>query len=237
MTPTEGRPALNVGMVLFPNLTQLDLTGPYEVFARLPGTTVYLIAAAVTPVRSERGLTIAPDATFESAPEMDILCVPGGPGVDAMMEDEGLLRFLRAQAAGARYVTSVCTGALVLGAAGLLQGYRATTHWLSLDLLPLFGAEPVDDRVVVDRNRITGGGVTAGIDFALTVAAEVFGQQTAQEVQLTMEYCPAPPFNGGSPRTAPAGVVKSVIAAREGTQSRRRAIAERAAARLGLPAE
>ena len=236
MAPTEGLPTLKVGMVLFPNVTQLDLTGPYEVFARLPGTKVSLIAAAETPVRSERGLTIAPDATFESAPEMDILCVPGGPGVDAMMEDEALLRFLRARAAGARYVTSVCTGALVLGAAGLLQGYRATTHWLSLDLLPLFGAEPVDERVVVDRNRITGGGVTAGIDFALTVAAEVFGQQTAQEVQLTMEYCPEPPFNGGSPRTAPAGVVKSVIAAREGTQSRRRAIAERAAARLGLPA-
>jgi cyclohexyl-isocyanide hydratase len=237
MAPIEGLPTLKVGMVLFPNVTQLDLTGPYEVFARLPATKVSLIAAAGTLVRSERGLTIAPDATFESAPEMDILCVPGGPGVDAMMEDEGLLRFLRARAAGARYVTSVCTGALVLGAAGLLQGYRATTHWLSLDLLPLFGAEPVDDRVVVDRNRITGGGVTAGIDFALTVAAEVFGQQTAQEVQLTMEYCPAPPFNGGSPRTAPAGIVKSVIAAREGTQSRRRAIAERAAGRLGLPAE
>jgi cyclohexyl-isocyanide hydratase len=233
MAPTEGVQTLKVGMVLFPNVTQLDLTGPYEVFARLPATTVSLIAAAVTPVRSERGLTIAPDATFESAPELDILCVPGGPGVDAMMEDEELLRFLRARAAGARYVTSVCTGALVLGAAGLLQGYRATTHWLSLDLLPLFGAEPVDERVVVDRNRITGGGVTAGIDFALTVAVEVFGQQTAQEVQLTMEYCPAPPFNSGSPRTASAGVVKSVIAAREGTQSRRRAIAERAAARLG----
>ena len=234
MAPTEGLPALNVGMILFPNLTQLDLTGAYEVFARLPGTKVSLIAAAVTPVRSERGLTIAPDATFESAPELDILCVPGGPGVDALMEDEGLLRFLRARAAGARYVTSVCTGALVLGAAGLLQGYRATTHWLSLDLLPLFRAEPVDARVVVDRNRITGGGVTAGIDFALTVAAEVFGQETAQEVQLMLEYCPSPPFSSGSPRTAPAGVVKSVITAREGTQSRRRAIAERAAARLGL---
>lgn len=235
MTRTEGRPALNVGMVLFPNLTQLDLTGPYEVFARLPETKVSLIAAAVTPVRSERGLTIAPDATFENAPELDILCVPGGPGVDAMMEDERLLRFLRARAVGARYVTSVCTGALLLGAAGLLQGYRATTHWLSLDLLPLFGAEPVDERVVIDRNRITGGGVTAGIDFALTVAAEVFGEQVAQEVQLVLEYCPAHPFSGGSPKTAPAGVVKSVIAAREGTQSRRRAIAERAAARLGFP--
>ena len=237
MAPTEIVPALNVGMVLFPNLTQLDLTGPYEVFARLPGTNVYLIAAAVTPVRSERGLTIAPDTTFESAPELDILCVPGGPGIDAMMEDEGLLRFLRARASGARYVTSVCTGALLLGAAGLLQGYRATTHWLSLDLLALFGAEPVDERVVMYRNRITGGGITAGIDFGLTVAAEVFGQQVAQEVQLTLEYSPAPPFSGGSPKTSPAGVVKAVTTARQAAQSRRRAIAERAAARLGLAVE
>ena len=180
-------------------------------------------------------MTIAPDATFENAPELDILFVPGGPGVDAMMENEALLRFMRARASRARCVTSVCTGALVLGAAGLLHGYRATTHWLSQDLLAVFGAEPVDERVVVDRNRITGGGVTAGIDFGLTVAAEVFGQQVAQEVQLIIEYCPAPPFSSGSPRTASPAVVKSVIAAREGTQSKRRAIAERAAARLGLP--
>ena len=236
MTPETRDTPLNVGMVLFPRLTQLDLTGPYEVFARLPETKVTLIAATLAPVRSERGLTITPDATFENAPELDLLFVPGGPGVDAMMEDEALLRFLRTRAAGARYVTSVCTGALVLGAAGLLHGFRATTHWLSQDLLRLFGAEAVDERVVVDRNRITGGGITAGIDFGLTVAAEVFGQQVAQEVQLMLEYSPAPPFSGGSPRTAPADVVKSVIAARERTQSKRRAIAERAAARLGLSA-
>jgi cyclohexyl-isocyanide hydratase len=221
-------------MILFPNLTQLDLTGPHEVFARLPGTKVCLVAAALAPVRSERGLTISPDATFESAPALDIICVPGGPGVDAMMEDEALLLFLRARAADARYVTSICTGALVLGAAGLLQGYRATTHWLSQDILVLFGAEPVDERVVIDRNRITGGGVTAGIDFGLTVAAQVFGPTVAQEVQLVLEYSPAPPFHGGSPKTAPAGVVQGVIAARQGAQSRRRTIAERAAARLGL---
>ena len=233
MASPDGPTALNVGMVLFPNLTQLDLTGPYEVFARLPGTKVHLIAAASTPVRSERGLTITPDATFESAPPLDLLCVPGGPGVDAMMEDQALLRFLRARAPGARYITSVCTGALVLGAAGLLKGYRATTHWLSRDLLALFGAEPVDERVVIDRNRITGGGITAGIDFGLTVAAEVFGQRVAQEVQLMLEYSPAPPFNGGSPETAPGDLVQDVIAARGGAQSRRRVIATRAAARLG----
>jgi len=231
---SEEAPALNVGMVLFPNLTQLDLTGPCEVFARLPETKVYLIAAALTPVRSERGLTITPDTTFEDAPNLDVLCVPGGPGVDAMMEDDVLLQFLRARASDARYVTSVCTGALVLGAAGLLRGYRATTHWLSQDMLVLFGAVPVDERVVVDRNRITGGGVTAGIDFGLTVAAEVFGQQVAEEVQLMLEYCPSPPFSSGSPKTAPVEIVRRVVAAREPAQARRRAIAERAAARLGL---
>jgi cyclohexyl-isocyanide hydratase len=234
MTPEARDTPLNVGMVLFPNVTQLDLTGPYEVFARLPGAKVFLVAATEAPVRSERGLTIAPDTTFENAPELEVLFVPGGPGVDAMMEDEVLLQFLRARAARARYVTSVCTGALVLGAAGLLQGYRATTHWLSLELLALFGAEPVDERVVIDRNRITGGGVTAGIDFGLTVAAELFGQQVAQEVQLILEYSPAPPFSSGSPNHAPAGVVKSVIAARQGIQSKRRAIAERAATRHGF---
>ncbi|HET9196438.1 MAG TPA: DJ-1/PfpI family protein [Vicinamibacterales bacterium] len=228
------RSPLSVGMVLFPNLTQLDLTGPYEVFTRLPGTQVHLVAAALTPVRSERGLTISPDATFDSVPALDIICVPGGAGADAMMEDEALLQFLRSRAPNARYVTSVCTGALVLGAAGLLRGYRATTHWLSQEILPLFGAQPVDERVVIDRNRITGGGVTAGIDFGLVVAAEVFGQTAAERVQLTMEYCPAPRFDGGSPKTAPADVVREVIAARAEGQTRRRAIAERAAARLGM---
>ena len=193
-----------------------------------------LVAATLMPVRSERGLTISPEATFESAPNLDIICVPGGPGVDAMMEDAPLLEFLRARAPGAQYITSVCTGALVLGAAGLLQGYRATTHWLSQDILALFGAEPVNDRVVVDRNRITGGGVTAGIDFGLTLAAEVFGTAVAQEVQLVLEYDPAPPFGGGSPKTSPPSLVQAVTDAREGAQSRRRSIAQRAARRLGL---
>jgi cyclohexyl-isocyanide hydratase len=226
------QPALTVGFVLFPNLTQLDLTGPYEVFARLPGARVHLVAQALTPVRSERGLTISPDMTFDSAPALDVLSVPGGPGVDAMMEDEALLRFLGERASAARFITSVCTGSLVLGAAGLLNGYRATTHWLSHDLLRLFGAEPVEDRVVIDRNRITGGGVTAGIDFGLAVAAEICGPGIAQEIQLMLQYSPAPPFSSGSPATAPESVVRNVLAARGEAQSRRRAIAERAAARL-----
>lgn len=232
MALTHEPSTLDVGMILFPNLTQLDLTAPYEVFARLPRTRVHLIAAELAPIQTEHGLTISADASFDSAPALDIICVPGGPGVDAMMEDEVLLKFLQSRAPSAQYVTSVCTGALVLGAAGLLQGYRATSHWLSRDLLQLFGAELVDERVVIDRNRITRGGVTAGIDFGLTVAAHVFGPTVAQSVQLMLEYCPAPPFDSGSPATAPTGVVQDIVAARAGFQSRRRAIAARAAARL-----
>jgi cyclohexyl-isocyanide hydratase len=225
---------LSVGMILFPNLTQLDLTGPYEVFARLPGARVYLIGAGLDPIRTEHGLTISVDTTFDRAPALDIICVPGGPGVDAMMESEPLLEFLRSRAPSAKYVTSVCTGALVLGAAGLLLGYRATTHWLSHDILEVFGAELVEERVVIDRNRITGGGVTSGIDFGLVVAAHLFGPTVAQRVQLLLEYRPNPPFNCGSVRTAPTGVVQDIVTARAGFQSERRMIAERAAARLGL---
>jgi cyclohexyl-isocyanide hydratase len=223
---------LQVGLVLFPQLTQLDLTGPYEVFARMPDTVVHLISGSATPVRSERGLTITPDATFDDTPTLDVLCVPGGLGVNRAMEDAVLLDFLRVRGRDARYVTSVCTGALVLGAAGLLRGYRATTHWLSLDLLPLFGATPVTERVVIDRDRITGAGVTAGIDFALVVATELFGAEAAAEIQLMLEYDPMPPARSGSPATAGQAVVASVRSSREPVQRERRAIAERAAARL-----
>lgn len=224
--------AMTVGMLLFPNLTQLDFTGPYEVFARMPQASVQIIAETPAPVRSEFGLTITPDASFADAPQCDVLCVPGGIGVNAMMEHPPLLDFLRAQAQQARYVTSVCTGALLLGAAGLLHGYRATTHWLAMDLLPILGATPVHERVVIDRNRITGGGVSAGIDFGLVVAAELHGADVAQRIQLVMEYNPAPPFASGSPDTAPAALTDAVRAAAQANRERRRAIAERAAARL-----
>lgn len=216
-----------IGMVLFGGVTQLDLTGPYEVLARMPQTRVYLVAASMAPVRTEWGLTITPDVTFDDAPRLDMLCVPGGWGVDARLDDERLLGFLRLHGAHARYVTSVCSGALLLGAAGLLRGYRATTHWLSLDLLRHFGAEPVDERVVVDRNRITGGGVTAGIDFALVVASELFGTDVAQRIQLAIEYRPAPPFESGSPHTAPDEVREAVRRASAATLARRRSIIER----------
>ena len=214
-------------MVMFDGLTQLDLTGPYEVLARMPGTQVHLIAASREPVRTEWGLTIVPNATFDDAPRLDVLCVPGGWGVNARLSDDALLAFVRARATQARYVTSVCSGALLLGAAGLLRGYRATTHWMSLDLLPLFGAEAVEARVVRDRNRITGAGVTAGIELALVLAAELFGASVAQAIQLAIEYSPAPPFDSGSPHTAPADVREAVVHASRQSLAERRAIVER----------
>ena len=224
---------LSIGMVLFPNLTQLDLTGAYEVLARMPDTRVRLVASTLHPVRSEWGLTISPDATFANAPPLDILCVPGGWGINECLDDEELLGFLRARGERARSITSVCSGALLLGAAGLLRGYRATTHWLSLDLLPLLGAEAVRQRVVRDRNRITGGGVTAGIDFGLALAAELFGRATAQRIQLAIEYAPAPPFDSGSPDTAPDDIRDALRRDSREALDRRRALVEAAARRLG----
>ncbi len=232
MSATEMQRQFNVGMLLFDGVTQLDLTGPYEVFARMPNSRVHLIAASLAPVRTEWGMLITPDSSFEDAPPLDLLCVPGGWGVDACLEDETLLAFLRTRAERAAYLTSVCSGALILGAAGLLSGYRATTHWMSLDLLPFFGAQPVQERVVRDRNRITGGGVTAGIDFALVVAAELFGDPVAQRIQLAIEYVPAPPFESGSPRTAPAGVLHAITVASAEKLARRRETVARAALRL-----
>jgi len=228
---------LVIGMILFPDLTQLDLTGPYEVFTRMPATTVHLLAETLQPVRSERGLTIMPDATWATSPALDVIFVPGGVGVNAMMEHPPLLRFLQRQSTSAAYLTAVCTGTLVLGAAGLLRGYRAATHWLSMDLLPLFGAEPVDERVVVDRNRITGGGITAGIDFGLYVAAMLRDERTAQEIQLMMEYNPQPPFHSGSPATADPSVVQHVRTARQHIQASRRTIAQRIAQQINIVAE
>src|SRR4051794_11805699 len=164
---------LEIGFPLFPALTQLDLTGPWEILTRLPAARCHLRAHDLAPVRSASGLTIVPTLTYRESPQLAMVCVPGGPGHLAAMEDEALLGFVREQAPGCRYVTAVCTGALVLAAAGLLDGYHATTHWMSRQRLAAFGATPVAERVVIDRNRITGGGVTAGIDFALTVAAEI----------------------------------------------------------------
>lgn len=220
---------MKIGMLMFPDMTQLDFTAPWEVFAQMPGCEVKVIAKSLDPVVARGGLRFLPDTILSEAPQVDLLFVPGGPGVGALMEDREVLEFLRRQAAGAKYVTSVCTGALVLGAAGLLKGYRATTHWLSLELLPVFGADASPDRVVVDRNRMTGGGVTAGIDFALTVAAETVGVEVAKSIQLLIEYNPAPPFACGHPDTADAEVVEAVRKARAPMQAGRLAQAKRAA--------
>ena len=219
-------------MVLFPNLTHLDLTGPFEVLGRVPNARIVAIGADLAAVTSDTGLRIVPDVAFGSAPACDVICVPGGPGVNEMLEDERLLEFLQTQGGQAAYVTSVCTGSLLLGAAGLLTGYRAATHWMSMDLLPLFGAIPVAERVVIDRNRITGGGVTAGIDFGLVLAAELAGQDVARRIQLMLEYDPAPPFDAGSPLRAAPEEVAAVRAAGARYLTARREIATRAAARL-----
>lgn len=192
----------SIGLLLFPSLTQLDLTGPYEVFVRAPNTKVHLIWKNLDLVVSDRGMAIQPTTTFNTCPQLDVICVPGGPGQINLMEDEEVLSFIRCQSEEAKLVTSVCTGSLILGAAGLLNGYKATTHWASLDQLALLGAEPLNERVVRDRNRITGAGVTSGIDFALNVVSEMYGSNIAQNIQLHMEYDPAPPFTCGSPRTA-----------------------------------
>jgi cyclohexyl-isocyanide hydratase len=224
--------SLTFGLILFPEMTQLDLTGPFEVFARVPGAATHLIWKTREPVRTDRGLSIIPTTTFDECPPLDVVCVPGGPGQVALMDDAVLLEFLRKTAQSCRYVTSVCTGSLVLGAAGLLRGYRATTHWASHDQLAMLGAEPVDARVVFDRNRITGAGVTSGIDFALAVVAHLAGEDVAKRIQLQMEYAPQPPFAAGTPTQAGEALTAEVRAKMEGLQARRRDATARAAAAL-----
>lgn len=223
---------LQIGLLLFPDVTQLDLTGPWEVFARTPGVECHLIWKDLQPVRSDRGLSILPTTTFADCPPLDVICVPGGPGQIALMSDDVTLNFLRQQAEQAKWVTSVCTGSLVLGAAGLLKGYRATSHWSSIDQMALLGAEPVSQRVVRDRNRISGAGVTSGIDFALTLVAEIAGDAVAKSVQLQMEYDPEPPFTSGSPHTASPQEVEQARAKMAEFLATRRAATERAALRL-----
>ncbi len=195
---------LHIGILLFPNVTQLDATGPAQVLCRVPGATLHMIWKTRDPVMTDAGFAIVPTTTFADCPPLDVICVPGGGGQVALMSDDETLDFLRKQAAHAKYVTSVCTGSLVLGAAGLLKGYRSACHWASRELLTQFGAIPVAERVVRDRNRISGGGVTAGIDFGLTLAAELAGEEIAKSIQLVMEYDPQPPFDCGSPEKAGA---------------------------------
>ena len=221
-----------IGLVLFPRLTQLDLTGPFEVLARLPNADVHLVWKDLEPVISDVGLKILPTTTFAECPKLDVICIPGGPGMNDLLDDSEVLSFVRAQGADARYVTSVCTGALVLGAAGLLQGYKAATHWASMQFLEAFGATPVNARVCIDRNRITGGGVTAGIDFGLLLAEALSNRVTAEKIQLYMEYNTQPPFAAGSPDTAPPAVVSEFRTYAEGMLKRRAEAVSKAAERL-----
>ncbi|HEX5959510.1 MAG TPA: DJ-1/PfpI family protein [Hyphomicrobiaceae bacterium] len=224
-----------IGFLVFPNITQLDMTGPYEVLARLPGAEVHLVWKSLDPIAAQGGLRFVPNTTFAACPQLDLICVPGGPGTTPLMADSEVLDFLRRQAAGARYVTAVCTGALVLGAAGLLAGRRATTHWSAHHLLSAFGATPVAERVVVDGNLITGGGVTAGIDFALRVVAAISGEEAAKAIQLGIEYDPQPPFDAGSPERAGTAIVERLRQTGAQGQAAREAAVQAAARRLGGP--
>jgi cyclohexyl-isocyanide hydratase len=217
----------HIGILLFPGVQQLDLTGPYEVFASLPDTKVHLIWKDCAPITSATGLVLSPTTTFGECPTLDVICVPGGGGVNALLEDAETLAFVRAQAKQARYVTSVCTGSLVLGAAGLLKGRKATTHWFAHDFLEKFGAIPVQGRVVRDGNLITAGGVTAGIDFGLAVVAELVGRAEAEAIQLGLEYAPAPPFTAGAPDEAPSAVLAAVKERLAPTRRAREAIIAR----------
>jgi cyclohexyl-isocyanide hydratase len=227
---------ISIGFVIFPRVTQLDFTGPLQVLSRVPGAKTYLIGKTMEPIPSDTVLTITPTTTFADCPQLDVICVPGGLGTDALLNDDETLDFLRKQAKSARYVTSVCTGSMVLAAAGLLDGYRATTHWSAMGFLAPLGAIPEKTRVCIDRNRMTGGGVTAGIDFGLTLAEKLSDRTTAQMIQLTLEYNPAPPFTSGSPETAPpevlAGLQQRFAAAAASGASMREAAVARASQRI-----
>jgi cyclohexyl-isocyanide hydratase len=227
---------LQIGLLVFPKVTQLDLTGPVQVFSSMPGAELHLIWKRIEPVQSDSVLVLTPTVTFADCPQLDVICVPGGVGSDDLLNDEEVLAFLRKQAQGAKFVTSVCTGSLVLGAAGLLRGYRAATHWTAMDNLSAFGAIPTNTRVCIDRNRVTGGGVTAGIDFALTLVSKLFDDRTAQAIQLRLEYNPAPPFNAGSPDTAPAEVLALMKERVAPHKARRAEAVARAAAKLAATA-
>jgi len=223
---------IQIGLLVFPKVTQLDLTGPVQVFSGVPGAKLHLIWKRIEPIPSDSVLTLTPTITYADCPQLDVICVPGGLGTDEIIADDDTLDFLRRQAAGAKYITSVCTGSLVLGAAGLLRGYRAATHWTARDFLAGFGATPTKERVCVDRNRITGGGVTAGIDFALTLVSVMLDRSTAEAIQLRLEYNPAPPFNAGSPETAPPELLALIKERIAPAQARRGEAMRLAAARL-----
>lgn len=226
---------IRIAFLLFPNVTQLDLTGPAQVLSRLGNATVDLVAKTLDPVMTDAGFALMPTATFADAVQPDILCIPGGFGVNDAIEDVETMAWVARVAPDAGWITSVCTGSLLLGAAGLLTGYRATCHWAQHHLLSEFGAIPVQDRVVIDRDRATGGGVTAGIDFAFTLMAAIRGEAHARLVQLSLEYDPAPPFDSGSPIRADAATLKrfEAMAAKSSPDREARTVAAAARLRVG----
>lgn len=225
---------LRIGSLLFEGVDQIDLTGPFEVLSRIPNSTYRIYGKTAEPVRDIKGLRLTPDATLAEAPPLDVLHVPGGFGQQALMEDAEVLGWISRQAAGACRIFSVCTGALICGAAGLLKGRRATTHWASFHLLPFFGATPVNERVVVDGSFVFTAGVTAGIDGALRLAAELRGDDAARAIQLYMVYAPEPPFDSGTPETAPPEILQQSREAVRAITAQREETARRVAARLGV---
>lgn len=225
---------LQIGSLVYDGIDQIDLTGPFEVLSRVPNSTYRLYGLADGPVRDIKGLRLLPDASIAEAPALDVLHVPGGYGQEDLMDRDDVLAWLRTQAEGARSVFSVCTGALLLGAAGLLRGRRATTHWSAFHLLPHFGATALDQRVVVDGLWVFAAGVTAGIDGALRLVAELRGADVAREIQLYMVYAPEPPFDAGTPATAPAHILQKARRDAEAITARREQTARRAAERLGI---
>ena len=222
---------IHIGIVFFPGMTQLDVTGPFEVLARLPNARVHLLWKRIEPVISDVGLPLMPTTTFSDCPDLDIFCIGGGPGMTSVMDDDEVISFVREKGGAARYVTSVCAGCLILGAAGLLTGYKSACHWLMRDMLASFGAIGVNERVVVDRNRISGGGVTAGIDFGFQLASEVCGEDFAKRLQLMLEYQPEPPFDI-TVQNAPSELLTKIRANSVPWLRERQAAVERAARKL-----
>jgi cyclohexyl-isocyanide hydratase len=225
---------LQIGSLVFEGVDQIDLTGPFEVLSQIPNSTYRIYGKTAGTVRDIRGLRLTPDAALAEAPPLDVLHVPGGFGQEALMDDPKVLTWIRQQAAGACSIFSVCTGALLCGAAGLLKGRRATTHWASFHLLPFFGAIPVNERVVIDGSFVFAAGVTAGIDGALRLAAELRGDDAARAIQLNMAYAPEPPFNSGTPETAPPRILERARQSVQDITAQREVTARRIAARLGI---
>jgi cyclohexyl-isocyanide hydratase len=208
-----------IGLVFYPGMTSLDMVGPQQVFSALPGVQIHRIWKTLDPIKTDDGMMVLPDTTFENCPPLDVICIGGGLGQGAVEDDPEILAFLRKQGSTAKFITSVCGGSVFLAKSGLLFGYRAATHWAMRQQLAKLGVEVGTERIVIDRNRITGGGVTAGIDFGLTIASILCGEEVAKIIQLLLEYNPAPPFDVGSPEKAGAELVDKAILFMQGISS------------------